>query len=130
MRGPVNLSTTEPQKVRWVPPAVVYSYAPGGRHIHANTLLGSYRGILQCDGYGAYKRFGRPKSADLPVTLTFYWSHVRRGVYDLAKAKDAECEGDAATARPYESPRPRSSVAVPHLAADSPLGPTRKAPYE
>src|SRR4051812_30961595 len=28
------------------PPAVVYSYAPGRGHIHANTLLGGYRGIL------------------------------------------------------------------------------------
>ena len=38
------------------PPAVVYSYAPGRGHIHANTLLGGYRGILQCDGYAAYKK--------------------------------------------------------------------------
>ena len=40
------------------PPAVVYSYAPGRGHIHANTLLGGYRGILQCDGYAAYKKLG------------------------------------------------------------------------
>src|ERR1700761_6834360 len=69
------------------PPAVVYSYAPGRGHIHANTLLGGYRGILQCDGYAAYKKCGGPKSADPPVTLAFCWSHVRRGFYDLAKAK-------------------------------------------
>src|SRR3954471_4494226 len=69
------------------PPAVVYSYAPGRGHIHANTLLGSYRGILQCDGYAAYKKFGGSKSADPPVTLAFCWSHVRRGFYDLAKTK-------------------------------------------
>jgi hypothetical protein len=35
------------------PPAVVYRYVPGRGHIHANTLLGEYRGILQCDGYQA-----------------------------------------------------------------------------
>src|SRR3954453_3191430 len=69
------------------PPAVVYSYAPGRGHIHANTLLGSYRGILQCDGYGAYKKFAGSKSAETSVTLAFCWSHVRRGFYDLAKAK-------------------------------------------
>jgi len=69
------------------PPAVVYSYAPGRGHSHANTLLGGYRGILQCDGYGAYKKFGGAKSTDPPVTLAFCWSHVRRGFYDLAKAK-------------------------------------------
>jgi transposase len=70
-----------------LPPAVVYSYAPGRGHIHATTLLGNYRGILQCDGYGAYKKLGGSKSAATPVTLAFCWSHVRRGFYDLAKAK-------------------------------------------
>jgi transposase len=69
------------------PPAVVYSYAPGRGHIHAHALLGGYRGILQCDGYAAYKKFGGPKSANPAVTLAFCWSHVRRGFYDLAKAK-------------------------------------------
>jgi transposase len=69
------------------PPAVVYSYAPGRGHIHANTLLGGYRGILQCDGYAAYKKFGGSKAADPPVTLAFCWAHVRRGFYDLAKTK-------------------------------------------
>jgi hypothetical protein len=69
------------------PPAVVYSYAPGRGHTHANTLLGDYRGILQCDGYAAYKKFAGSKSAGTSVTLAFCWSHVRRGFYDLAKAK-------------------------------------------
>ena len=69
------------------PPAVVYSYAPGRGHIHANTLLGGYRGILQCDGYAAYKKLGGSKSVDPSITLAFCWSHVRRGFYDLAKAK-------------------------------------------
>src|SRR5690349_7343059 len=69
------------------PPAVVYSYAPRRGHIHANTLLGGYRGILQCDGYNAYKKVGGARSTDPPVTLAFCWSHVRRGFYDLAKSK-------------------------------------------
>jgi hypothetical protein len=66
---------------------VVYSYAPGRGHTHANALLGGYRGILQCDGYGAYKKFAGAKSIEASVTLAFCWSHVRRGFYDLAKAK-------------------------------------------
>ena len=57
------------------PPAVVYSYAPGRGHIHANTLLGGYRGILQCDGYGAYKKFAGSKSTETSTTLAFCWSH-------------------------------------------------------
>jgi transposase len=69
------------------PPAVVYSYAPGRGHTHANALLGGYRGILQCDGYAAYKKFGGSKSVEPSVTLAFCWSHVRRGFYDLAKTK-------------------------------------------
>jgi hypothetical protein len=69
------------------PPAVVYSYAPGRGHTHATTLLGGYRGILQCDGYAAYKQFVGPKSNEQSITLAFCWSHVRRGFYDLAKAK-------------------------------------------
>ena len=69
------------------PPAVVYSYAPGRGHAHAATLLGGYRGILQCDGYKAYKALVDPKAAEPSMTLAFCWSHVRRGFYDLAKAK-------------------------------------------
>ena len=69
------------------PPAVVYSYAPGRGQTHANTLFGGYRGILQCDGYAAYKKLGGSKSAAPSITLAFCWSHVRRGFYDLAKAK-------------------------------------------
>src|SRR5271165_491414 len=67
------------------PPAVVYNYAPGRGHIHADALLGGYRGILQCDGYAAYKKFAGPARDQQKVTLVFCWSHVRRGFYDLAK---------------------------------------------
>ena len=69
------------------PPAVVYNYAPGRGHTHANALLGGYRGILQCDGYAAYKNVAARGSADSSITLAFCWSHVRRGFYDLAKSK-------------------------------------------
>jgi transposase len=69
------------------PPAVVYNYAPGRGHAHANALLGDYRGILQCDGYAAYKKLAGSRSAQPFITLAFCWSHVRRGFYDLAKTK-------------------------------------------
>jgi hypothetical protein len=67
------------------PPAVVYNYKPGRGYIHADALLGGYRGILQCDGYAAYKKFAGPACDEQRVTLVFCWSHVRRGFYDLAK---------------------------------------------
>ena len=37
------------------PPAIAYSYAPGRGAVHALKLLEYYRGIVQCDGYAAYK---------------------------------------------------------------------------
>ena len=37
------------------PPAVAYSYAPGRGAVHALKLLDHYRGVVQCDGYAAYK---------------------------------------------------------------------------
>ena len=48
------------------PPAVVYSYAPGRGHIHANALLGGYRGILQCDGYGPTRNSPGPSRPRRP----------------------------------------------------------------
>lgn len=63
------------------PPAVVFRYAPGRGKEHAVALLAGYRGILQCDGYAAYKALATGDGA----TLAFCWSHVRRGFYDLAR---------------------------------------------
>jgi transposase len=82
------------------PPAVVYSYAPGRGHNHAHALLGGYRGILQCDGYSAYKKLVADtkdisKQDGPPVTLAFCWSHVRRGFYDQAKGGTAPVAAEA-----------------------------------
>ena len=77
------------------PPAVVYTYAPGRAHVHAHALLGGYSGILQCDGYDAYKRVAQAKSNVSAITLVFCWSHVRRGFYDLAKSGTAPIASEA-----------------------------------
>src|SRR6185312_16621973 len=37
------------------PPAIAYTYAPGRGAVHGLKLLDSYRGVVQCDGYAAYK---------------------------------------------------------------------------
>jgi transposase len=68
------------------PPAVVFHYAPGRGAEHAKELLGGYRGILQCDGYGAYKTLA---AAGDGVALAFCWSHARRQFIELAKGKAA-----------------------------------------
>lgn len=66
------------------PPAVVFHYAPGRGAEHAKALLAGYRGILQCDGYAAYKALA---AADGSITLAFCWSHVRREFIDLARGR-------------------------------------------
>jgi transposase len=68
------------------PPAVVFHYAPGRGAEHAKALLAGYRGILQCDGYGAHKTLA---AAGDGMTLAFCWSHVRREFIELAKGKTA-----------------------------------------
>lgn len=68
------------------PPAVVFHYAPGRGADHAKTLLAGYGGIVQCDGYGAYKTLAAASKA---ITLAFCWSHVRREFIELAKSKTA-----------------------------------------
>jgi transposase len=74
------------------PPAVVFRYAPGRGAARAKkALLSGYRGVLQCDGYAAYKALAAPEGA----TLAFCWSHVRRGFYDLAKQKAAPIAAEA-----------------------------------
>jgi hypothetical protein len=53
------------------PPAVVYSYAPGRSGEHAATLLQGYTGVLQTDGYAAYRSLADPKRVGGPATLAF-----------------------------------------------------------
>lgn len=65
------------------PPAVVYSYAPGRGAVHAVELLAGYSGILQVDGYSAYKQLADPDRAGGPVTLAFCWAHLRRKFYEI-----------------------------------------------
>ena len=66
------------------PPAVAFHYAPGRGAEHAKALLAGYRGILQCDGYAAYKTLA---AAGEGITLAFCWSHARREFIELAKGK-------------------------------------------
>ncbi len=50
------------------PPAVVYSYAPGRGAEHAKVLLDGFTGVLQTDGYAAYRSLADPKRAGGPST--------------------------------------------------------------
>lgn len=77
------------------PPAIVYSYMPGRAGIWAARLLGDYRGILQVDGYEAYRQFGRPDRPGGPATLAYCWAHVRRGFFDAAKGGETVIADEA-----------------------------------
>jgi transposase len=77
------------------PPAVVYSYAPGRGGNHAAALLKGYSGVLQTDGYAAYRSLADAKHAGGPVTLAFCWSHWRRQWFDLAKSPPAPLAAEA-----------------------------------
>ena len=78
------------------PPAVVvYTYAPGRGAEHAITLLAGYRGIVQCDGYAAYKQVAHRDRAGNAVILAFCWAHWRRRFYEIAKGGSAPIAEEA-----------------------------------
>jgi transposase len=76
------------------PPAVAYTYAPGRGAVHALKLLDRYRGIVQCDGYVAYKTIANGMR-DEAITLAFCWAHLRRRFYDIAKSGPAPIASEA-----------------------------------
>ena len=71
------------------PPAVAYTYAPGRGAVHALKLLETYCGIVQCDGYAAYKTIADAAYLGEAITLAFCWAHLRRKFFDIAKGGSA-----------------------------------------
>jgi transposase len=76
------------------PPAVAYTYAPGRGAVHALKLLNGYRGVVQCDGYAAYKAIA-DKTREEAITLAFCWAHLRRQFFDIAKDGQAPVASEA-----------------------------------
>jgi len=76
------------------PPAVAYTYAPGRGAVHGLKLLDRYRGVVQCDGYAAYKTIANTAPGEA-ITLAFCWAHVRRRFFDLTKEGDAPIASEA-----------------------------------
>ena len=76
------------------PPAIAYSYAPGRGAVHGLKLLDGYRGIVQCDGYAAYKTIADAAPGEA-ITLAFCWAHLRRTFFDIAKGGDAPIASEA-----------------------------------
>src|SRR5713226_4771350 len=76
------------------PPAIAYSYAPGRGAVHALELLEHYRGIVQCDGYAAYKNVADTARGET-IMLAFCWAHLRRKFVDIAKDGSAPIASEA-----------------------------------
>lgn len=68
------------------PPAVAYAFATGRKTEHAMTLLESFSGILQVDGYAAYKKLAQTEREGKPITLAFCLAHARRKFFEFHKA--------------------------------------------
>src|SRR5208282_1517703 len=76
------------------PPAIAYSYAPGRGAVHALKLLDRYRGIVQCDGYAAYKTIANTR--DATITLAFCWAHLRRRFFENRPGRPgSDCQRSA-----------------------------------
>jgi transposase len=76
------------------PPAIAYAYAPGRGAVHALKLLDGYRGVVQCDGYAAYKTIAQAAPGEA-ITLAFCWAHLRRHFFDIAKGGNAPIAEEA-----------------------------------
>jgi transposase len=77
------------------PPAVVDTYAPGRGADHALALLKDFSGILQSDGYRAYKTVAEARRGDNGITLVHCWAHCRRQFFDIAKEAPAPIAREA-----------------------------------
>jgi transposase len=73
------------------PPGVAYVYASDRKAERPIAHLAGFRGVLQVDGYGAYKVLADRGE----VRLAFCWSHVRRRFYELAQAGPAPIAAEA-----------------------------------
>lgn len=62
------------------PPGVAYVYEPDRKHERPAEHLAGFKGLLQVDGYGAYKALARQNGE---VTLAYCWAHVRRQFFDI-----------------------------------------------
>lgn len=74
------------------PPAVGYVFTEGRGVDDLQTHLGRFSGVLQVDGYGAYKALAkrRRKSNTAPLQLAFCLAHARRKFTDVFKTTQSK----------------------------------------
>ncbi|WP_281493047.1 IS66 family transposase [Niveispirillum cyanobacteriorum] len=64
-------------------PAVAYVYAEGRQTAEVQRQLSGFSGILQVDGYQAYKSLAKPSRSAEPIQLAFCMAHARRKFVDV-----------------------------------------------
>jgi transposase len=63
-------------------PAAAYVYSEDRKNARPAGHLAGFRGVLQVDGYGGFKRLAGDR-ADASVRLAFCWAHMRRPFYEF-----------------------------------------------
>ena len=76
------------------PPAVVYVYAEGRGHREIKDQLQAYQGLLQVDGYAAYKKLDAKDRKPGPIHLAFCLAHARRKFVDAHKKTGSPIAAD------------------------------------
>ena len=73
------------------PPAAVYFYSPDRKAERPASHLGSFRGVLQVDGYAGFERL----TASGTVVLAACWAHARRKFFELHEATGSPIAAEA-----------------------------------
>ena len=76
------------------PPAVVYVFADGRGHHEIREQLSSWQGLLQVDGYGAYKKLAAKDRKPGPIQLAFCLAHARRKFVEVHKTTGSAVAAD------------------------------------
>lgn len=90
-----RLMGQEEEKSRWwvwcvaSEEAVCYQLLGSRSAKAARSVLSGYRGIVLCDGYGAYEALAR---AGPEITLSHCWAHVRRKFVEIEPHYPRACE--------------------------------------
>jgi transposase len=79
------------------PPAVVYVFARGRGHHEIKQQLAGYQGVLQVDGYGAYKALEKARGAPGAIQLAFCLAHARRKFVEVHKKTGSPVSADVVT---------------------------------
>lgn len=75
-------------------PAVIYLFAKGRGHNEIEQQLAGYEGLLQVDGYGAYKALAKARGRTGSIQLAFCLAHARRKFVEVHKKTKSPVSAD------------------------------------